>query len=116
MKNILLIAIVFIAGCGQQQSNKGVFSTVSDGLWWVLKTTAKGNAIARRNPYITNSNGLKVNAYGPGIHMNQYGQAVTLKPDYGGVPGQYLKIKENAYGLGVHMDQYGRPVREYTWP
>lgn len=56
------------------------------------------------------------NAYGPGIHMNQYGQAITLRPQGGGVPGEHLKIKPNAYGPGIHMDQYGRPVREKRWP
>ncbi len=64
----------------------------------------------------SSSTSLTPNAYGPGIHMNQYGQPVTLRPDFGGVPGEQLQIKENAYGLGVHMDQYGRPVREYSWP
>jgi hypothetical protein len=63
-----------------------------------------------------NSFSFKLNAYGQGVHMNQYGQPVILKPDFGGVPGEQLQIKTNAYGLGVHMDQYGRPVREYPWP
>lgn len=118
MKKILLISIVFIAGCGEQQSQKGLLSTVADGAWWVFKTTARGSAIAQKNPYSPNyyTSGLQLNAYGPGIHMNQYGQAVTLRPDFGGVTGEYLQIQEDAYGLGVHMDQYGRPVREYPWP
>ena len=60
--------------------------------------------------------GLQVDAYGLGVHMNQYGQPVTVKPDFGGVPGEQLQIKENAYGPGIHMDQYGRPVREHSWP
>lgn len=115
MKKILIITLVFIAGCGEQQSQKGLLSTVADGARWVFKTTAKGSAISQNNPYVS-ANRLQLNAYGPGIHMNQYGQAVTLKPDFGGVPGEYLKITEDAYGLGVHMDQYGRPVREYSWP
>lgn len=62
------------------------------------------------------STSLIPNAYGPEVHMNQYGQPVTLQPDFGGVPGELLQIKPNAYGPGVHMDQYGRPVREYPWP
>jgi hypothetical protein len=61
-------------------------------------------------------NTITPNAYGPGIHMNQYGQPVQLKPDFGGVYGEQLRITPNAYGLGVHMDQYGRPVREVPWP
>lgn len=56
------------------------------------------------------------NAYGPGIHQNRYGQAVTLEPQGGGVPGEELKIKPDTYGPGIHMDQYGRPVRERPWP
>lgn len=60
-----------------------------------------------------NNHNLKIDAYGPGVHMNSYGQAVILKPDFGGVPGEHLEIRENAYGLGIHSDQYGRPVREY---
>lgn len=56
------------------------------------------------------------NAYGPGVHMNQYGQAVTLTPESGGVQGEHLEINPNAYGPGIHMDQYGRPVREKRWP
>lgn len=59
------------------------------------------------------SDGLQIDAYGPGIHMNRYGQPVRLRPDFGGVEGERLQIQPNAYGPGVHMDQYGRPVREY---
>lgn len=58
---------------------------------------------------------LRPNAYGPGVHANQYGQAVTVAPDFGGVPGEVLRLNQNAYGPGVHMDQYGRPVREHQW-
>ena len=61
-------------------------------------------------------NGLKPNAYGLGVHMNRYGQPVTLRPDFGGVYGEQLQIEQDAYGLGIHMDQYGRPVREHPWP
>jgi len=62
------------------------------------------------------SSDLKIDVYGPGIHMNQYGQPVTVCPDWGGIPGEQLKIRQDAYGPGVHMDQYGRPTREYPWP
>jgi hypothetical protein len=55
------------------------------------------------------------NAYGPGVHMNEYGQPVQLKPDWGHIPGEQLKIAPDVYGPGVHMDQYGRPVREYNY-
>ena len=62
------------------------------------------------------SQGLKSDVYGPGIHENRYGQPVTLTPDHAGVPGERLQIRENAYGPGVHADQYGRTVRERLWP
>ena len=55
---------------------------------------------------------IQPNAYGPGVHSNQYGQPVRLVPDAGAVPGELLRVKPDAYGSGVHMDQYGRPVRE----
>ena len=52
------------------------------------------------------------NAYGPGVHMNQYGQPVQVAPAFGGhqVIGPQ-NITPNAYGPGVHMNQYGQPVR-----
>lgn len=59
---------------------------------------------------------LHPDGYGFGVHMNRFGQPVKLRPDFGGVPGEQLKITTDGYGLGVHMDQYGRPVREYPWP
>lgn len=59
---------------------------------------------------------LEIDAYGPGIHANRYGQPVTLWPDFGSIPGEYLEIKPDAYGPGIHSDQYDRPVREYSWP
>ena len=55
---------------------------------------------------------LRATAYGLGVHANQYGQAVTVAPDFGGVPGEVLQLNQNAFGPSVHMDQYGRPVRE----
>ncbi len=55
---------------------------------------------------------LRANAYGPGVNANQYGQAVTVAPDFGGVTGEVLQLNQNAFGPSVHMDQYGRPVRE----
>ncbi|WP_159918359.1 hypothetical protein [Pantoea sp. 18069] len=69
---------------------------------------------ASAQPQLLNS-GFKPNAFGPGVHMNQYGQAVTLQAP-GGAQGEMLQIKPNAYGPGVHMDQYGRPVRERPYP
>jgi hypothetical protein len=59
---------------------------------------------------------LTPDAYGPGIHANENGQPVTVRPDFGGVPGERLELQPDAYGPGIHSDQYGRPVREYSWP
>jgi hypothetical protein len=55
-------------------------------------------------------------SYGSGVYMNRYGQPVTLRPDFGSVQGELLKIKPDVYGPGIHSDQYGRPVREYPLP
>jgi hypothetical protein len=75
------------------------------------------SSFSLNNRQTTPSNPVLVpDAYGPGVHMNRYGQPVQLKPDFGGVPGEMLKIKPDAYGPGIHMDQYGRPVRETRWP
>ncbi|MBN2512537.1 MAG: hypothetical protein JXB18_06325 [Sedimentisphaerales bacterium] len=86
---------------------------------WVFKTTAIGMAQQQQHSGYTqdfsSTGGLTPNAYGFGVHSNQYGQPIRLRPDYGYVPGETLQIKENAYGLGVHSDQYGRPVREYPY-
>lgn len=71
-------------------------------------------SIINANPFSTNTwnTTIKPDAYGLGVHSNQFGQPIKLVPDFGGVPGERLRIKPNAYGPGVHMDQYGRPVRE----
>jgi hypothetical protein len=73
--------------------------------------TPSCNQIVSDNPDI-----LEPDGYGLGVHQNEYGQAVTVEPDFGSVPGERLEIKVDAYGPGVHMDQYGRPVRERPWP
>jgi len=62
------------------------------------------------------SESLRPNVYGPGVHQNRYGEPVTLEPPGGRIPRERLQIKPDAYGPGVHMDQYGRPVREKPWP
>lgn len=87
MKKAILISLLFCVGCANEiQAEK------------------------------TSDKHLEIDAFGPDVHMNQYGQPVILKPDWGGVPREYLEIESNGYGLGVHIDQYGRPVREYPWP
>lgn len=56
---------------------------------------------------------IKNNAYGLGVHSDQYGRPVDLKPAFqggGNTSGSYIQTP-NAYGPGVHMDQYGAPVR-----
>ena len=61
----------------------------------------------------SNSTIKKENAYGYGVHQDQYGRAVTIQPNTGysnGYSDPGLKIKENTYGYGQHSDQYGRPV------
>jgi hypothetical protein len=43
-------------------------------------------------------------AYGPGVHMDRYGRAVTFgRPDV-------REVEIDAYGPGVHSDEYGRPL------
>lgn len=59
---------------------------------------------------------VQPNAYGPGIHSDQFGRPVRLGPSSGGSPGYYGDSQlntPNAYGPGVHSDQYGRPVQVY---
>lgn len=58
--------------------------------------------------------GVKPNAYGPGIGMDETGKAVTLQPanpNQNGYYGDSRVQSPNAYGPGMHMDQYGRPVQ-----
>lgn len=122
MKKIAIIfCLAFLVGCEAQDTEKDLFSTVADGAWWVIKTTAKGQAIAQNNSYIsgpvtTSGPNIGIDAYGYGVHSNRFAQPIKLRPDFGYVPGEQLHIQEDAYGLGVHADQYGRPVKEYPWP
>ena len=44
---------------------------------------------------------LQQNAYGPGVHMDQYGRAIHSQPE--------LQLRPNTYGPGMYSDQYGRP-------
>lgn len=72
MKKILILTILagILCGCGGQQTNKGFLSKVADGAWWVLKTTAKGSAINRNNPYsYPYSSGL-ITQTAPNSYMN----------------------------------------------
>jgi hypothetical protein len=47
---------------------------------------------------------LEKDAYGLGVHSDQYGRPWKSEP------GQ--ELKKDAYGLGVHSDQYGRPIQQ----
>lgn len=107
---LLVLFSLALSGC----------SGMSKGDWGDYVRTAiemdKGYVPPRPSAQSQSLNsGLQPNAYGPGVHMNQYGQAVTLQAP-GGSPGEPLQIKQNAYGPGVHMDQYGRPVKERLYP
>ena len=42
-------------------------------------------------------------AYGPGMHMDQYGGVIKTQPG--------LRFEQDAYGPDVHMDQYGRAIK-----
>ena len=58
------------------------------------------------------NSGIQENAYGPGIHQDQYGRPVQYHvPNWpANEPTQFLEVKPDAYGPGVGMDQFGRPV------
>lgn len=91
--------------------------------WALLPLSLFGSAADIHNAAISNTNyqaggasytnTITPEAYGPGTHMNQYGQPIKLNPSdystYGYYGDSYIKTP-NAYGPGIHMDQYGRPV------
>jgi len=120
-KTCLIICLLFLVGC---QANEGtVQKKIADASLWLLKTTAVGYSNNHHQSYdssstivVDNCSVLTPDGYGPGIHINRYGQPVELKPDFGAVPGEHLEIKTDACGPGIHCDQYGRAVREYPWP
>ena len=70
-----------------------------------LQTTSRSINTSELSSVVVNEN-----AYGLGVHSDQYGRPVRYSVP-NGVPGETLKVQQNAYGLGVHSDQYGRPVR-----
>lgn len=47
-------------------------------------------------------NQYNTDAYGHGVHSDQYGRAYQTQPG--------TEIKNNTYGFGNHSDQYGKPV------
>ncbi len=110
MKKWLLVLVILVVGCrGVSQFAHDVSSTIR------RHTTDHMLVEGERGRAVTDS-GLIIDGYGLGVHINRYGRAVQLRPDWGGFPGERLEIEEDAYGIGVHSDQYGRPVREYPWP
>lgn len=42
-------------------------------------------------------------AYGPGVHSDQYGRAYTTQPDQ--------QIRQNTYGFGQNSNQYVQPMQ-----
>ena len=58
------------------------------------------------------ADGIRENAYGPGIHQDQFGRPVQYHVQGwpANEPTQTLRVKPNAYGPGIGMDQFGRPV------
>jgi hypothetical protein len=59
-----------------------------------------------------NSTIQQYDAYGLGVHSDQYGQPVTVQPKHGYSGYNPLnRIQErDAYGPNIHMDSYGRPA------
>ena len=76
------------------------------------QTGFSDNAIVSGGKYGSGQsiNTIKENAYGLGVHSDQYGRAVKYEVQ-GGSTGEFIKVKQNTYGPGIHSDQYGRPVR-----
>lgn len=135
---ILFILFLFVVGCEENNILKTA-GKAGEGIWLA---SVPGRALAEQEErqarveymnahaqqieeqQLYGDNWLQVDdyeilqpdAYGLGVHKNRYGQAVTVRPDFGGVPGERLELELDAYGPGVHKDQYGRPVKEYPWP
>ena len=52
------------------------------------------------------------NAYGPGVHADQYGRPVKWQVQGNSqTDTTLLDVKPNVYGPGIGSDQYGRPVK-----
>lgn len=68
--------------------------------------------IGSRSNHNTNyvNPGYQEDAYGPGIHSDQYGRPFKWQTQ-DGQSDPFLKVKPNAYGPGIGSDQYGRPVK-----
>lgn len=88
MRNVIaLIAVMLLTGC--------------------IKTTSPlGSSL-----YETGTSDFNKDAYGLGVHSDQYGRPVTVQPAHGSgnTSDSYIQTRD-AYGPGMHSDQYGRPV------
>lgn len=62
--------------------------------------------------YSNSSMDVTPNAYGPGVHSDQFGRPVQYSvPNWpANEPTQNLQVKPNVYGPGIGQDQFGRPV------
>jgi len=90
MKKIIgLVLILALSGCASSET-------------WLQEETSSGG--------YKSSNSYKKDAYGPGVHMDQYGRPFEWTPKDGQKVEPWNNVKPNAYGPGVGMDQYGRPV------
>ena len=106
MKNLVLLLvgtalIMLLSGCE-------VAGTVLDIM--------AGYNPSYSSPRYYNDSYVTPNAYGYGVHSDQYGRPVRWQvqgDSYGDT--SHLKVKQNAYGPGVGMDQYGRPVRAVSY-
>jgi hypothetical protein len=77
-----------------------------------LENFVDGLNAAINEPYYQQDTYYKHDAYGLGVHSDQYGRPV--KWEVQGNPEadtSLLRVQQNTYGMGVHSDQYGRPVR-----
>ena len=59
----------------------------------------------------TSQGPIKQDAYGPGVHQDQYGRPVKLRTQQGPTDPTMRIQQPDAYGPTVHMDQYGRPIQ-----
>lgn len=126
----LLITVIFIVGCAQ--STKPKLRVVDGGpvfdpnlvevvgpvpLSWLIGSQPSRRATTYYNDSSpTRSSGdLRFDAYGPDIHMNQYGQPVTLWPDFGATRGEDgLQPLFDARGKTAYfLEKNGRMINPY---
>lgn len=90
-----------------------VVITIIVGLFVLLIVAeAKSGQSSSINTISVPQKKITPNAYGPGVHMDQYGRAFewqVVGNPYENTAG--LSIQPDAYGPGMGMDQYGRAVK-----